>query len=61
MNQLTRHFALPSVLFLVSVANAIWTVGQTPADFTCTDWNGNSWNLYAQRGKVVLLNFGATW
>jgi peroxiredoxin len=36
-------------------------VGQTPTDFTCNDWNGGSWNLYAQRGKVVVINFGATW
>lgn len=42
-------------------AHAEYSVGQTPSDFTCTDWNGGSWNLYEQRGKVVVLNFGATW
>jgi hypothetical protein len=42
-------------------AQAQWAVGQTPSDFTCTDWDGGSWNLYEQRGKVVLINFGATW
>lgn len=42
-------------------AHAEYVVGQTPADFTCNDWNGGSWNLYAQRGKVVVINFGATW
>ncbi|MDP2360760.1 MAG: hypothetical protein Q8O14_08405 [bacterium] len=42
-------------------AEAAWMVGQTPTDFTCNDWNGGSWNLYAQRGKVVVINFGATW
>jgi peroxiredoxin len=40
---------------------ATWAVGDTPPDFTCTDWNGNSWNLYSHRGKVVMINFGATW
>lgn len=48
-------------LGMVGPASAVWLVGSTPTDFTCTDWNGQSWNLYAQRGKVVLLNFGATW
>jgi len=51
-----------ALLFALGLpAAAVWTVGSTPTDFTCTDWNGQSWNLYAQRGKVVLLNFGATW
>lgn len=31
------------------------------ADFTLTDINGQSWNLRALKGKVVLLNFWATW
>lgn len=48
-------------LGLAMAANAAYVVGDTPTDFTCTDWNGNSWNLYAQRGKVVFINFGATW
>lgn len=59
MNHVIR--ALLAGLLQISAAQAIWTVGQTPTDFTCTDWNGESWNLYAQRGQVVLLNFGATW
>ncbi|MDP2360762.1 MAG: hypothetical protein Q8O14_08415 [bacterium] len=48
-------------MVLCAPAAAVWTIGSTPTDFTCTDWNGQSWNLYSQRGKVVLLNFGATW
>jgi peroxiredoxin len=58
MLPLTKAFAL---LLTVLPASAAWLVGQTPTDFTCSDWNGGSWNLYEQRGKVVLINFGATW
>ena len=31
------------------------------ADFTLTDLDGKTWNLKDLRGKVVLLNFWATW
>jgi peroxiredoxin len=31
------------------------------ADFTLNDLSGVSWNLKEQRGKVVVLNFWATW
>jgi len=61
MNHPHRTHALLAGLLLAATAQAAWTTGQTPADFTLVDWNGQSWNLYAQRGKVVLLNFGTTW
>ena len=31
------------------------------ADFTLTEWSGKTWTLKEQRGKVVVLNFWATW
>jgi len=50
-----------ATLGLALTVQAEYGIGDTPPDFTCTDWNGNSWNLGDQRGKVVLINFGATW
>ncbi len=62
MNSLHRPLALLALLLsLGGPAGAVWTSGSTPTDFSATDWNGHAWSLYGQRGKVVLLNFGATW
>jgi hypothetical protein len=58
-----KHATLSLSLILACAAPALAThaVGVTPPDFTCTDTAGASWNLLAQRGKVVMVNFGATW
>jgi len=34
---------------------------RSEADFTLTDIHGTKWNLKSLRGKVVLVNFWATW
>jgi peroxiredoxin len=34
---------------------------RSQADFTLADINGHQWNLRSLRGKVVLINFWATW
>ncbi|HLQ77748.1 MAG TPA: TlpA disulfide reductase family protein [Terriglobia bacterium] len=36
-------------------------VSRQKVDFTLTDLNGKKWNLKSLRGKVVLVNFWATW
>ena len=60
--QMKRLFIILILMTLSSApALAEYAVGDTPPDFTCEDTYGNSWNLYEQRGKVVLINFGATW
>lgn len=41
------------------IATAYYAIGETPDDFTCSDWNGNTWSLYEQRGKIVFITFGA--
>lgn len=68
-----RHFMIVALL-LLSCALAACTepaaptpsggppaVGQTAPDFTLTDLAGKSYSLAALRGKVVIVNFWATW
>lgn len=48
-------------LLLAGPASAEYQVGEEPPDFGCNDTYGNPWTLYEHRGKVMVVNFGATW
>ncbi|MBA2704725.1 MAG: TlpA family protein disulfide reductase [Blastocatellia bacterium] len=56
-------------LFLAFAPESVWQSGSvTPAgerkaggSFTMTNLDGNLWKLDQQRGKVVLVNYWATW
>lgn len=37
------------------------SVGNLAPDFTLTDLNGDNWSLEDHRGKVVIIDFMATW
>ncbi|MCG3167735.1 MAG: Thiol-disulfide oxidoreductase ResA [Bacteroidia bacterium] len=58
---------LASLLFLLLLigqnANAQLPTGSIAPDFTATDINGNTWNLYdlLDQGKTVLIDFSAAW
>lgn len=57
-------FLLLAFLFLGSaVVHAQLPPGSPAPDFTVTDLDGNSWNLYEllDAGKTVYLDFSATW
>ena len=58
-----KKFWLAGLLMLLGASPlaAEYAVGTEPPDFSCEDTYGNPWSLYAQRGKVVLINCGATW
>lgn len=60
-----RYFLLSLFSFLIlnNTANAQLPNGSQAADFTLTDLDGNTWNLYdlLNDGKTVYLDFSATW
>lgn len=37
------------------------TVGDTPCDFVLLDQYGEPWQLYAQRGKVIVVDISTVW
>ena len=53
-----------SLFFLLgstNVGTAQYAVGDTVTDFTLNDVDANSVSLFQFKGKVVVLNFFATW
>jgi len=56
--------ALVIMIFLMggaSVAAAYATIGQPAPPLTATELDGHEFDLAAERGKVVIVNFWATW
>ena len=57
------------VLFLAFAPESIWQGGgvapasgrKATVDFTLQDIDGKSWSLAEQRGRVMLVNYWATW
>lgn len=45
----------------ITISVAQYHIGDTVSDFTLNDVDGNSVSLYDYQGKVILLNFFATW
>jgi cytochrome c biogenesis protein CcmG/thiol:disulfide interchange protein DsbE len=56
---MTRFAAMLAALLLAGAGAA--AAAEPPPDFTRADLNGNPIHLADYRGKVVLLNFWATW
>jgi hypothetical protein len=46
-----------SGIFNVSPLRAAYQVGDTVADFTLQNWNGQWMSLYGQTGRIVVLHF----
>lgn len=59
----TIKFAILIALFLLGAAVSCQAqaVGSTPPDFTAKDINGQAVKLSDLKGRVVLLDFWATW
>ena len=57
----SQSLALSLVLASVSVARAEVKAGQPAADFTGPTLSGSSLKLSSLRGKVVLVDFWASW
>jgi peroxiredoxin len=55
------HYAAQAILKSEEVKPAVVEKGNAPPDFTLKDANGRSLGLSDFKGKVILLNFWATW
>ena len=61
-NQISGFLAtLIFSLCSISTIYAQYRVGDTVDNFTLNDVDGNPYTLYDFKGKVILLNFFATW
>ena len=60
MNRFIKRLAC-SALFSVVCAGGTAIGGESAPDFTLRDINGSEVSLSSYRGKVVLVNFWATW
>ena len=49
------------LLLRANVGTAQYAGGETVTDFTLNDVDGNPVSLYQFKGKVIVLNFFATW
>jgi len=66
MKKFIQHFSLVALiigtlLLCVQPVSAQYAVGDTVADFTLNDLNGNPVSLSDFSGQYLLLNFFATW
>lgn len=63
MKTLLRSLVLLAFIGLTLPAHAVLPDGSHAEDFTVTDLNGQTWNLYTllNQGKTVYLEFSATW
>lgn len=63
MKTLLRTFLLLCLIGLTQSVQAVLPDGSVAKDFTVTDLNGQTWNLFdlLDEGKTVYLEFSATW
>jgi cytochrome c biogenesis protein CcmG, thiol:disulfide interchange protein DsbE len=61
LNELRALTILTILLATVAVALAAATVGEPAPALAVTELNGRQFDLAAERGKVVIVNFWATW
>lgn len=56
-----KQEAMFRILLLLALPLAAASAAEKPLDLKLTDWNGKRVQLRNYRGKVVVLNFWATW
>ena len=48
-------------IFVAGEVSAQYAVGDTVSDFSLMTTTGNTRSLYTFKGKIIVLNFFATW